>query len=211
MAPRGYTTSEDVAAYMGRTFTYVQAQVCDGLIEAAEQFIDAETGRRWMVSITDEVYHRPGQDVFLRSTPVVSVQAVKLWESQALTTLVSLTDYEVRDLKTGWLHLLRGLIYDVVRFSPDEVVRADEVWVSYTPQATVDRVIELAAKKLAAAWMPATDASGVSASSGIKSYSVGGGDLSVTYQDAASLAAAAQGVPDDVAALLRTKKRFVFA
>ena len=183
MPARGYTTVDTVASVAGLTLTGAQISLVDQvLIEAAEAWIEERTGRTWLTGIiTSEPHYGAGPNLYLRTTPVTSIQAVTARYSLSDTpdtALVAGTTYEARDLARGWLVL--GTTYD-------------RVLVSYTPAATVPARIQLAASLLVAHWLqPAMNG----LMGGVESYSVG--DLSVKL----SAEMVKAGVPSEVLRLI---------
>lgn len=145
MAARGYTDQDQVAAYLGLVFTPAQNLQAAALIAAAEAKIDGHCHRAWLVGAqTDEEHYAPafGRELFVRYPPITTVNMVKgrLGFLATETTLVAATDYEVRDLKSGRIWLLRPGIYDRLR-------------VSYTPVATVPDDVQLATTILLATFL----------------------------------------------------------
>lgn len=197
MANKGYTTNADVAAYLGTTFTGAQPALCDAMIGAAEDFIDATTGRAWAVpAVVNELHYGiEGQILQTRQAPISAVTAISARSIYGgAEWALAGTDYEIADASRGIILLPLWPSYD-------------RVSVSYTVVPTVDASIVLAAKMLAAFWMrPALE--GIN--SGIKSYTVGA-ELSVTYQDMVGTA----GVPIEVMGILEKKtarrRGFLFA
>lgn len=143
MAAKGYCTYSDVSGFLGKTFSAGQQTQCNALIERAEIFIDGETGRGWLVGAqTNEAFFWPPNHIFLRYTPITSIEAVTgrdgLGESE--TTLVADTDYEVRSLENGQIYLVTPSAYD-------------RIMVDYTPVASVPADIKQATIEIVANWM----------------------------------------------------------
>ena len=196
MAPRGYATHLQVASYLGVTFTAAQTIEAELLIEAAEHYVDARTGRVWLSdAVTDEAYYAPyGPLLFLRRAPLASATVTikaRAGVSATETTLTVTDDYEVEDLATGRIRIPGALSYDRIR-------------VTYTPVAAIDQVIALAVKQLVGFWLrPSLTGS----SDRLRSIAFGS-DLRMEYADVVKEG----GVPPEVAALLASKSRVaVFA
>lgn len=141
MASKGYCSNSDVSGWLGLTFTAGQIQQAELLIERVETLIDAYCQRAWLTgALTDEAYYGPFTDrLYLASVPVSAVTAVKgrTGLTATETTLVAGTDYEVRDLTAGLIHLVSPASYDRIR-------------VTYTPVATVPAAIKQVAVELVA-------------------------------------------------------------
>jgi hypothetical protein len=210
MTARYYCTPDKVAQVAGVTLTPEQINLVDQvLIEAAEHWVEERRGQVWQTAaITDEAYFNlPGPNLYLKTTPIVSVQAVKARANLGDTeTTLPATDYEVRDLTRGWLYIpaqggsLAGGSLRAGGADGGGGLPYDRIRVSYTPATTVPVHIGLATAMLVAHWLqPAM--SGIV--SGVQSYTVG--DLSVTFgADAIML-----GVPSEV--LRMVPKRVGFA
>lgn len=196
MALKGYTGTDAVARLMGLTFTPAQNQLCESLIPTVERAIDRETRRQWLTGQLTEDHLMPtGPLIFLRQTPILSVQSVSARADMydTLTALTLAQTYEVRATDPACIYLpglSDGPAYDLVR-------------VVYTPTGTLPDTIATAAAMLIAHWMQ-PGVAGVPV--GIQSYSVGQ-DLSVTF----NAASVQEGLPADIRRLLRLERRFVFA
>lgn len=165
MAAKGYCAYTDVESFLNRTFTLLQQAHCANLIERAEKFIDEETGRGWLMGAQmDEIHYPASPKVFLRYAPISSVATITgrtaIGESE--TTLAANTDYEVRDLESGLIHLL--------------TTAYDRLLVDYTPVNTVPGDIKEATIELVAMWMQPHLQPG---SYGLDSYSLP--DLTVNF------------------------------
>lgn len=143
MAAKGYCTVDEVAAFLGQTFTPEQDTHCDRLIETAEADVDGYTGRAWLTGAqTDEAHtfaeYRLGS-LYLRYAPATAVATVKGRASlgDAETTLVADTDYEVVSLEQGLIRIVYPASWDRIR-------------VTYTPTATVPLDIQQATAELVA-------------------------------------------------------------
>jgi hypothetical protein len=146
MAARGYTTATKVALLLGTdgyaTLSDNQAdRMAGGLIEAAENWIDAYTGRAWLTGGTVVGERHPIENgrVWLKQRPITAVSAVRiggLFDSASLLTVT--TDYIVE--------AARGLI----------VFRGysrSEVSVDYTVPQTVPADVSEAAGLIVAGWL----------------------------------------------------------
>jgi hypothetical protein len=198
LAAKGYTSTDLVAAELGRTLTAAQLLQCATLIPQAESFIDTQTGKAWMTPspIVDEL-HQIGDSsvVYLGSRPVTAVTIVKV---RALSfgstdvTLVAGTDYELFEASRGVL-LLNG------SYQTGSLLK-----VSYTSTGAVPGDIQRAATLLVAGWLTDSSVDPDLYQRGIESYSVGS-DLSVKFRTQAG------GAPDEVLAILRAHEAIVFA
>lgn len=170
MAAKGYCTVDEVAAFLGRTFTPEQDIQAERLIETAEADIDGGTNRGWLVGVqTDEVHWYAGfrlGNLYLRYAPVSTVATVKgragIGETES--TLTVDVDYELVDLDGGWIRIVNPASWDRIR-------------VTYTPTATVPVDIqhatcELTAHKMRASLMPGS----------FGAQSIGLPDLQVTFR-----------------------------
>lgn len=103
MAARGYVSLADIAHLLGTddaavlTINQVE-RINGGLLEAAENLIDAYTGRAWLTGATvvGERHTIQGGRVWLNHKPITAVSAVRLggaFETGAL--LAATTDYVV--------------------------------------------------------------------------------------------------------------------
>lgn len=166
MAAKGYCTVKNIADFLGLEMTAAQAVQCQSLIERAENYIDNETGRGWLVGPQTDEAHFLGQGrwVFLRYAPVASVTAVtgRTGPGETEETLTLNEDYEVRDLETGLIRLL--------------VNGYDRILVDYTPVASVPGDLVQAAIELVANWLQPHLQTG---SFGLDSYSLP--DLTVKF------------------------------
>lgn len=209
MTARYYCTPDTVAQVAGVTLTAAQTYLVDQvLIEAAEHWIEGRAGQVWQVAaITDEAYYGlAGPHLYLRSTPVVSVQTVKARAGVgAAEATLPAADWELRDTERGWLYIpaqggsAAGDIITAGGSDGGGGLPYDRIRVSYTPATTVPARIGLATAMLVAHWLqPAL--SGLMP--GLSSYSVG--DLSVTL--GAELVKA--GVPSEVLRLVPCRISF---
>lgn len=143
MAAKGYCTVDEVAAFLGRTFTPEQDIYCARLIETAEADVDSYTHRGWLVGVQTDEAHIYGEyrlgNLYLRYAPVSAVATVKGRASlgEAEQTLVADYDYEVIDLAAGWIRLVYPASWDRIR-------------VTYTPTPSVPLDIQQATAELVA-------------------------------------------------------------
>lgn len=166
MTAKGYITADKVEDMLGTSFTATQLAQCEALIERAEAYIDAETGRGWLVGTqTNEAHVVDSQNIYLKYVPVSSVTTVlaRAGLGETETTLTADEDYEVVDLTTGHIRLVYPGDYDRVR-------------VTYAPVATVPADLQQAAIEIVAAWMTPSLTPG---SFGVDSYSLP--DLTVKF------------------------------
>lgn len=143
MAAKGYCTTIDVSDYLGLELSTAQVSQAEALIEAAEAFIDTETGRAWLTGAqTDEEHYYPTRYVYLKYAPVASVTAItgRCGIDDTDEALTAADDYEVRDLNKGLIYLVYPKSYDRIR-------------VDYTPVATVPADIKLACTEIVANWL----------------------------------------------------------
>lgn len=173
MAAKGYCSAQDVADFLGKTFTEAQETQCENLIERAEVEIDEATNRGWLVGEqTDEAHYPPGRLLFLRYAPVESVESIsgRVVLGAVETALVADTDYEVRDLESGLIRLV--------------TLGYERLLVSYTPVDSVPGDIKQACIELVAQRMQPGLLSGIY---GLDSYSLP--DLTINFSRAHNQAA----------------------
>jgi len=174
MAAKGYCTVDEVAAFLGRTFTPEQDTYCERMIETGEADVDSYCGRGWLVGAQTDEDHRFAEyrlgELYLRYAPVSSVATVKgrAYMGEAEQTLTADVDYEVVNLEGGLIRIVYPALWDRIR-------------ATYTPTATVPLDIqqataELVAHKLRSNLMPG--------SYGISQ--LGLPDLNVTFRQYAS-------------------------
>lgn len=149
MAAKGYCQVEEIAAFVGATFTTAQEDQAERLIEVAEAEFDAATQRGWLMGAQSNETHRynefSGGDLWLRYAPIDTVTAVKARTAlgEAEETLTADEDYEVIDLETGHIQIISPALYDRIR-------------VDYTPGTTVPLDIQQATIELVAAKLQST-------------------------------------------------------
>lgn len=187
MALLGYTNAEKVALALGRDLEPDETARYAFVAEAAEQYINATTGRGWLGGpVTAERHTIQSGRVWLYQRPITAVTAVRIggrFESPALLTAT--TDY-VLDAARG-LIVFRGY-------------SSSEVEVDYTVPATVPATVAQAVTELTKAWLL-----GATANSMFKRWSMDG--QSFEYRDPAELGA----VPSVVEQLLAQWRRPVLA
>lgn len=188
MAAKGYTTTDLVAAELGRTLTAPQLAQCATLIEQAEAWIDHVTGGTWLLAstVTDELHYLTGQVVYLHRWPVAAIASLTVRQDGAQETdLVVGDDYDILDGAHGMV-MVRGF------------GRGTLLKVSYTTDSVVlPGDLARAATMLVAHWMlRSLDPD----RQGLESYSVGS-DLSVKFRTDSN-----GGVPDDLLAMVRSHR-----
>lgn len=152
MAAKGYCTVDEVAAFLGLTFTPEQDIHAERMIEAAEAYFDTACNRAWLVGAQTNEEHRWAEyqlgELYVRYAPVTSVTSVtaRTYMGEAEQTLTADTDYEVVSLEHGLIRIVSPTLWDRVR-------------VNYTPTDTppVDvqhAVAELAAHRMRSNLMP---------------------------------------------------------
>jgi hypothetical protein len=141
---KGYAGSAAIERWYGSTLTAAQAGTAAVWADAAEACIDAATNYVFAGgSVAAERHDRDnGPYVWLKRTPVTSVQTVKGWThgGTAGTALTLTSDYEVEDLTTGRLYLSYWTYYD---------------WyaVDYLPGTAIPAAISEATAALLADWL----------------------------------------------------------
>lgn len=169
-----YTSSQQIAAYLGVTFTPEQTQQADVVAHAITVWIDHQTGRTWQNSaaVADEINDVVGTSVYLHHAPVASVETVDVLHENLFPPSWQTLDpsqYTLTDPERGILQLPGGYSGDAVR-------------VDYTTDQTAPPAdLAYAATVLAADAMFVTihpEAAGVS------SIAVGQNDISLKYADA---------------------------
>ncbi len=185
-----YITTTDLANYLQRALTAAETTQAPTVLDAVSGWIDRYTGRTWVgTSVTGETSVYYGPFVILARPPVsvVTTLTARAREVGAVTrVLVAGSDYELLDAAHGVLRVVAAV--------------GDLITAAYTTGAALPVEVKLAAEMLAAAWLSAADTQ--AASQGIKAYSVGSGDLSVTYRDEAGTLA-----PEPVRRLLAAWRR----
>ncbi len=197
MTIKGYSSVEEVQALVGMSFDETQEDQVLRLIESAESFIDWATGRdNWGSSnpIVDEYYEMSGPRLYLKSSPVTSVESVSVGTNNLVGTvaLVATVNYDLVD-KTNGLLILSQDVWDDSYYN--------YALVSYTPQVTLPAHLKLAASQLVAHWLTIHfDPARLSYSL----YTLGDGDLS---------ARPIAGIPKETLDLLDTFRKggIVFA
>jgi hypothetical protein len=207
MAAKGYTTATLVAQEMGRDLTAPQLDQCADLIEAAEAFIDQQTGRSWLATspTTAELHQPDGPVVYLKHRPVAAISSVSvrpLVVGGTDTVLVANTDYELIDATNGVLLInsLLGVTGDIVRST---LARGSLLKVTYTTVTPVPANVQRLTTELVANWL--TRRIGGSNMAGVKSFKMP--DFSIDYTDAGS----SFSVPDDLMRRINALERVMFA
>lgn len=174
MAAKGYCTVDEVATFLGRTFTFEQDLHAERLIETVEADVDNYTHRGWLVGAQTDEAHRQNEYIlgalYLRYAPVSAVATVKgrAYLGATEETLVEDTDYEIVDLEAGLIRIVYPCLWERIRatYTPTPSVPLD------IQQATA----ELVASKFRSNLMPGSF--GVS--------QLGLPDLNVTFRQYAS-------------------------
>lgn len=210
MAARGYSSLGLVQDELGVALTVAQQAQVDGLVTEVEAVIDRATGRAWLTAspVADELHAPSGPVVYLKKTPVAAVSAVATRSSAAgaaWTALVAGTGYELIDPANGVLVLSGYGAADVVvntAYSASDLVR---VTYTHTSPLPVPADVQGVATRMVANRMRGRlDPSMI----GVKSVSVGQGDLAVTYRDGGG---DGPGLCDEDAAILRSYRGLVWA
>jgi len=216
-----YTTSADIALYLGVTFTPEQQAAADAVATAVTLYIDRYVGRSWQATspVSGEAHAivppvpgdrgRPAR-VFLAHVPAVAVTAVTIRGSApaATETVLTADQFELLDPEHGVVTLVTWWS----PWYPDQLPVAP--WlappygdalalVDYTFGAAVPADVALAAQMIGAAEMArqiAVQSSSASVAAhpelaGLSSIAVGRNDLAITRTDtsAATVGGAAAG------------------
>jgi hypothetical protein len=193
-----YTTHAKVAAYLGMTLSAGQQTLITNDLEPAMRlYIDRYTGRSWETSspVTAELHTVYGGVVYLKQRPVTAITAAS-YRSQSIgsesTALTSGSTYELLDATNGTM----------LAYVPDGSL----VSVSYTHSGTaVPADIAHAATLLVSANLYDALLSAPELR-GLKQYSVGSGDLSLTFDTEQS-----KGYASSALDMLKLRRSFVFA
>lgn len=142
---KNYTTTDNVAAQLGRTLTDPQIAYLTAIIlPAVESWIDEQGGRPYgELTVVAEPLYMTGPVTFLTKTPVTSVTAVRgYYWAQHPSDMQTVTPYWywVQDLRTGQINLPNWRSYAHLE-------------VDYTPDPTIPANIKLAATMLAGIFM----------------------------------------------------------
>lgn len=140
---KGYTSTADLAKYLGREFDDNQDAIADLAISAAEEIIDRKTSVAYKESDpkTVSIWGMDNPLVRLQDGPVTDVSVTVMRHFDGTPYPVSETaDYEIRSLNPVTLYFPYYQHY----------YRVD---ISYTPSPTVPSRVKLAANILAAHWM----------------------------------------------------------
>ncbi len=127
-----YCSVADVESELGVTLDGDQSDRAETLIAAAQSFIDLYCGQTFEASdpIIGERHPVYGHTLYVHNAPVASVEAVR-WRitriGEPFQTLRLGKEYDVVDLSTGLLRLIRDLYYSEVEidYTPDISVPAD--------------------------------------------------------------------------------------
>ncbi|HEY7061733.1 MAG TPA: hypothetical protein VII06_09650 [Chloroflexota bacterium] len=148
LTPKGYTTPDRVAAYMGVTLTPAQEDAATELIVAAEEAIDRATGRRWLESSPAvETWPIIGNLITLRMMPILGVTQVQtIGEPLGTFALLATSSWRIVDLDYGQLYVggswVRGAWAEVTytfdaTYVPAQITLAATMYAShYLSQST---------------------------------------------------------------------------
>lgn len=159
MVAKGYSSATLVAQEMAVDLTAPQLDQCADMLEAAEAWIDRQTGRAWAVTspVVSELHSVYGPAVYLVNKPVTAVSAVTIRSASvgaSPTTLTAGTDYELIDATNGVLLLSGyGTPRDVVINTEHTGYDGYLLFVSYTTTTPAPADIQRASTLLAAEWM----------------------------------------------------------
>lgn len=205
MVAKGYTTSDLVMEELGRDLSGLQLDQAARLIEEAEDIADRETGRSWLAAspTTGELHMVTGRLVYLKNKPVTAITSITrrtLNVGASVATMVAGTDYELIDPANG-IVLLSGYPWADAVINTTMTDYGMLLSVTYTSATPVPAGIRRIVTQLVAHWMAKRLSS---ANQGVRSYSVGGGDLTVTFADR-------KDVPDEILKALRSYRVMAFA
>jgi hypothetical protein len=208
MAAKGYTSATLVTKELGRDLTAPQLDECADLIGQAEDWIDVQTGRAWLVAspITDELHNMYSRIVYLKNRPVISITSVTsrlLLVGAQDTVLTEGDEYELIDGPNGVLLVSAFAGASATTFFPsDHIPRGSLLKVSYTTSVPAPGDIQRAATLLVAHWMlPRLNGD----TREVTSYSVGssGDTFNVTFDKT--------DVPAEVMRLIHAREAILFA
>jgi hypothetical protein len=142
---KGYTTASAVEAQLGRTLSPAQVtHLLDLVIPAAEEWVDETTGRAYGEgAVIAEQLLFGGPYTWLNVTPVLSIQAMRVWLwGQSSSDMVPLSDvyYSLIDPRNGLVMLPGWRNYEHVE-------------VDYTPDPAIPNKVRLATAVLAGYYM----------------------------------------------------------
>jgi hypothetical protein len=183
-----YTSSDAIAAYLGRTLTTDQQTQADLMAAAASDFIEGALGRSWLdtdgvtgEAVTDELHTVQANRIWLKHAPVDPDETVTL--SVRCKLPGSTTYAQTEPYQWELLDASLGHIYT----SP--TLEGQLALVSYTSLEQIPPIIAQFATELAAG-MLSLSLAGAAASSaaltGVRRYTLWGGDLSVEYAASAT-------------------------
>jgi hypothetical protein len=202
MVVKGYTTATLVAKELGRDLTAPQLDECADLISQAEDWIDNQTGRSWLVtSVSNELHTVTGPFLYLNTRPVAAISSLTVRPytvAAAETVLGSGTGYELIDPQTGLVSLAPSWDVAVVGYGRSSYIG----WLlkaSYTATVPLPGDVQRGATLLVAHWMlPRLDPD----RAGVDSYSIGG-ELMVKLRK--------DDIPDEVMRLINGREAIIFA
>lgn len=178
-----YTDSDAIGAYLGRTLTTGQQTQADLMAAAASDFIEGALGRSWLDTdgvtgeeVTDERHTVQANRIWLRHAPVDPDETITL--SVRCKLPGSTTYAQTEPYQWELLDAALGHVYT----SP--TLEGQLAIVSYTSLEQIPPIIAQFATELASGMLNlslAGAAASTAALSGIKRYTLWGGDLSVEY------------------------------
>ena len=176
-----YTDSTEIASYLGATFTAVQAAQATEMAVAASDFVERALDRSWLgwtsgaaIAVADERHTVQGCRVWLRHAPVAAISAVSTRLRYAGATVYALD-------QAYQYELIEPVVGEVV-FSP--TYEGQRVELDYTSTEQTPAIIGQFATELAAGMLAlslAGSAASQAALTGVRRYTLWGGDLSVEY------------------------------
>lgn len=178
-----YTDTDAVAAVLGITLTDAQTERADAAIEAASEFIEQALGRSWLEAggeVADERHVVRGCRIWLLHPPVDPDADLTL---SVRSRLPGSTTYEqTQAYQFELIDPVAGHIYT----SP--TLEGTLATVGYTSTQTIPALIAEFAAQLAAGMLALSfnAADAAASSSGVKSYTLWGGDLRVEYATSAT-------------------------
>lgn len=185
-----YTDADQVAAHLGRTLTTDQENQAEAMAAKASDFIEQALGRSWLdtdgstgEAVTDERHTVVGNRIWLAHPPIDPDEDVAL--SIRCKRPGSVTYEQTEPYQWEVLDPVLGHVYT----SPT----LDGQWatISYTSLEQVPPLIAQFATELAAGLLTLSLAGAAASSaalSGVKRYTLWGGDLSVEYATSSSSA-----------------------
>lgn len=178
-----YTSVGDLEAYLGLTLTAAQSAAAAAMLDAVDAVINDKTGRVWVTGQQIESFFQgSGRYLFLSNRPVTSIDEINVRSAiDGSLTVIDPSYYRLEDASIGRLYFPGlGDYY--------------EIQVTYTPNATLDPRLKLAANMILAHFLNPV-LNGISM--GIKRYSVAGA-ITIEYDNGLE----EDGIPNEAALLL---------